>query len=191
VVPHHSKRLNVRCASASTQERQLHLQRFGRGTWRGPRGHGHAISLPSSFVDGDQVIEGDPVSRRISVPPDTNTGRGAISACRSTKSSPASDQTPCTTRFAGCPPTGCLVCAEPGDRSQVPRLPVIDVAIPFVEYDARIRPDGTREFVVQTRGEHGPLAAVRQADDADPLWIDFRQLGQRGVGSWRPRRPAA
>ena len=65
--------------------------------------------------------------------------------------------------------------------SQIPRLPVVDVSVVLVEHDSRIGPHGACEFVVKARGKHRPLTTVRQANDADPFFIDLRKLRERRV----------
>src|SRR5439155_23069676 len=68
--------------------------------------------------------------------------------------------------------------------AEIPRLPVIDVAVFFVEDDTGIGPDGTGEAFIQARGEHRPFAAVGEPDNADAFWIHFRYLreSRKAVG---------
>ena len=88
---------------------------------------------------------------------------------------------PCTGRCGGWRAKAPPASAASSHRSPSTRLPVIHVRILFVEHDAGIGPDGRGELVVEAGGEHRPLAAVGEADDADPRRIDLRHAGQGSV----------
>src|SRR5207237_8755154 len=64
--------------------------------------------------------------------------------------------------------------------AEIPRLPVIHVAVFFVEDNTRIGPDGTGKAFIQAGGEHRPFAAVGEPDDADAVGRYLGKLRESG-----------
>src|SRR3954469_16745623 len=65
-------------------------------------------------------------------------------------------------------------------ESQIPWFPVIHIRTRFVPDDPGIAPNSTGEFLVETRTEHGPLAAIGMAQYSDAIRVhvwNFRQDG--------------
>src|SRR6185295_5885141 len=67
---------------------------------------------------------------------------------------------------------------EAGVFSKIPWLPIVHIGTGFIENDSRIGPDAAGEAFIETRGKHGPFAAVRMTDNANTFRIDLRQIRQ-------------